>query len=300
MSISIHTRHSGNSWYALSQSQGAGKTEDSNQGTGQAEAEKSGGRHRHTGDSIEISPEAMAYLAAQNAAGVGAAASSASASEETGGDLTVDEKKSFLTELQSQLSQLGTDSAVSDGSAEDVQDPLFSALTAMKETLSGVDLSASSEEEITDLFDKVTSSMDNARPQRPMGPPPMRGAGGPPPMNGMEEEEDEEDSISTEEEKSVLTTLQSMLEALEESDEDEQDPLAEALSGLKDKLTGYDAASATDEDTEELFDAVAETLKGSRPQPHEDKKGGPPAMLKAMGGITPPFVWALTGEESEQ
>lgn len=113
------------------------------------------------------------------------------------------------------------------------------------------------------------------------------------------------DPLTTDEKKSILTDLQSKLSSLLSSstvsDEEDSNPLSELLSELEEKLSDFDASTATEEEIAELFDDVAQTVAEARPPRPEgpppeggDANGQPPA---SEGGI-PPFVLDLLNEIS--
>lgn len=124
-----------------------------------------------TGDSLELSPEYIAYLANMQSQAAADSTYGAATGENTD-PFTTDEKKSILAELQSKLSSYSSGSAVS---GEEAADPLGELLSTLQEKLSEFDAESASEEEIDALFDDVAETVAELRPPRPEQAPPGNG-----------------------------------------------------------------------------------------------------------------------------
>ncbi|MBB3110788.1 hypothetical protein FHS18_002855 [Paenibacillus phyllosphaerae] len=237
-------------------------------------------------DSIAFSLDALSYLNVQKP---GATGTSADAVEDKD-EISIDQKKTMLVNLQNRLSdsQADADSA-STG-------PMSEAIASLSETLYGFDASTATDEEISAMFESVADTMDSMRPSG--GRPPMMPGGFPPPMPSSDSASSEEGiaALSADDMKSMLAELQNQLSGL---DEDSELPpgLAEALASVKEQLSGFDASTATDEEVSALFEEVGATLEESRPQPPD--AGGVPSQLMAMSGIMPPFAWAMSTSSEE-
>lgn len=203
-------------------------------------------------------------------------------------DLSTEDKKTMLSDLQSKLSSMtsasaaGSDSASTDAEATD---PFESLVASLQSVLSDADLTTASDDEISSLFDKVSEVMDKSAPPIPPGPPPTG------------EMEQEEESLTTDDMKSILSELQSRLSALGE-DDTLPDSMTQALAEVQKELSGYDASTATDDQVAALFEQVSDTLDSARPEHKRDDSGLPP-QLRAMGGVMPPFAWGLDSASSE-
>ncbi|RRJ66258.1 hypothetical protein EHV15_27575 [Paenibacillus oralis] len=162
--------------YSSTYSYSIGSWEKTTAANKQADSGQSGKVTVSTGDSLELSPEYLAYLT--NLQNQAAADSTYSAATGQNTDpLTTDEKKSILAELQSKLSSYSFGSAAS---GEEAADPLGELLSTLQEKLSEFDAESASEEEIDALFDDIAETVAELRPPRPEQAPPGNGEERPP------------------------------------------------------------------------------------------------------------------------
>lgn len=112
-----------------------------------------------------------------------------------------------------------------------------------------------------------------------------------------------ENALTSDQKKLILADLQARLNGIDAADSGTKTSGTDPLSTVKEELSGFDASSATDQQISDLFDEVAQTLQSSRPpgfggeppEPPEQAGGasGLPPMMKAMGGVLPPFAWGI-------
>lgn len=207
--------------------------------------------HRHKAqqqesgtDSVELSQAAMEYLAGlQN---TNAVPTSNYGTESSDDDLTLDQKKVMLENIQKKLSSISStqssDTTTTDTNSADT------LLSTLQEALSNFDSSTATDEQVSDVFDQVTEALKNSRPPVPphgedghkppmmdgMMPPP------PPPMEGEQQsDETSEGMLTTDQKKEILTSLQSKLTS----------------------LSGFDPSTATDEQLSDLFENIMDSFK---------------------------------------
>jgi hypothetical protein len=196
--------------------------------------------------------------------------------------LTTDQQKMLLSDLQSYLM---SSSASSD--TDELTNSTKNPLASVNDLLAGVDLSTATDEEVSELFDKIAETIQNNRPAPPPqgGPshPEMDSSGLPPIMQAMggimppfawnfQETSNQEDNSTTsekeltvDEKRSLLSDLQSVLSSslISGSTASDKDQETDLLSTLKDAWGNTDESNATDEEISALFDKIAKTFEQS-------------------------------------
>jgi hypothetical protein len=122
-----------------------------------------------------------------------------------------------------------------------------------------------------------------------------------------------ENALTTEQKKSILANLQTKLSSLGSSpssdlvDNAANNNADNTISTIKDELSTFNASTATDQQVSDLFGEVTQTLESSRPSISNGNAsqqaanlGGLPPMMKAMGGVVPPFAWGIGDEQDSQ
>ncbi|MGG4221295.1 hypothetical protein ABEW32_24110 [Paenibacillus jamilae] len=238
--------------------------------------------HKKSNDSIELSAEFMEY-----AGGMQSPLPTENYSYDYKYDqntvaLTTDEQKSLLSDLQSYLA---SPSALSE--TDDINNSTKNPLATVNDLLSEVDLATATDEEVSDLFDKVAETIQNNRPATPPEgdsfrpevnssslPPMMQAMGGimPPFAWNIQETTNQEDTTTTSEEeltvdekRSVLSDLQNVLSSdlLSGFISSETDPQTDLISALKNAWGNTDESNATDEEVSVLFDKIAKIFAQS-------------------------------------
>lgn len=227
---------------------------------------------RKAADSLELSKEFAEY-----AGGVQASLPTENYSRtynrsEDAFILTTDQQKSLLSDLQSYL-------VSSDASAatDDISGSMVNPLASISDLLSAQDLSAVTDEDISNLFDQVAeiiqsqrpepSANDSSRSDRNGTPPMMQAMGGMMPpfawniqenSNGENQYNTVNNELTVDEKKSLLSELQSLISSsgsgIASSDEDEENDL---LAALKNAWGNTDTSTAGDEEISALFDKIA-------------------------------------------
>ncbi|EHS58209.1 hypothetical protein WG8_1469 [Paenibacillus sp. Aloe-11] len=196
--------------------------------------------------------------------------------------LTTDQQKTLLSDLQSYLTSSSTTSE-----ADEFTNSTKNPLASISDLLSGVDLSTATDEEVSDLFDKVAETIQNNRPAPPPEggpfqpeadssglPPMMQAMGGiiPPFAWNIQETSNQEDhstsseqELTIDEKRSLLSDLQSILSssAVSGSTTLENDPETDLLSALKNAMGNTDESNASDEEISALFDKIAKIFEKS-------------------------------------
>jgi hypothetical protein len=187
--------------------------------------------------------------------------------------LTTDQQKSLLSDLQSYLTSSGASAAT-----DDIAGSMVNSLVSISDLLSSQDLSAATDEDISDLFDQVAEMIQSQRPEplpandslrldRNGTPPMMQAMGGimPPFAWNIQDTANEENQDSTlnneltvDEQKSLLRELQNLISSVgsesASSGENEENDL---ISALKNVWENTDATTAGDEEITALFDKIA-------------------------------------------
>ncbi|MGG4143753.1 hypothetical protein ABEW34_11510 [Paenibacillus algorifonticola] len=259
---------------------------------------------KKSADSLQLSQEMLGYMSGyqqQYARSTEIYSPDSSESE-----LTTEQKKSILVHLQRQLNVSLSLPQSDDGSALGT-DTDSGPLGLLKDTLSGIDLSTATDEEITNLFDKIKQTMNANRPAPPQGPPPA-----------PSEEAFSAKELTTEQIRSLLTDLQTQLGNIDLTDKNEDDEDSNditdstLLSTIKNAVSEVDISSATDKEILNLLDTITELLESKRPEPpplpdraelneqaasdSADTSVGLPPMLRALSGVLPPFAWHIAAD----
>ncbi|MGY5609646.1 hypothetical protein ACXHJ2_16095 [Paenibacillus sp. ALE3] len=237
--------------------------------------------HKKSNDSLELSAEFMEY-----AGGMQAPLPTENYSYDYKYDqdtvaLTTDEQKALLSDLQNYLT---SSSALSE--MNEINNSTKNPLAAVSDLLSGVDLSTATDEEVSNLFDKIAESIQNNRPAPPGDDsfrPEVDGSGLPPMMQAMggimppfawniqattNQEDDtttSEKELTVDEKRSLLSDLQNVLssELLSGSVSAETDEQTDLISALKNAWGNTDESNATDEEISALFDKIAKMFEQS-------------------------------------
>ncbi|MDP1509605.1 hypothetical protein L8C07_13355 [Paenibacillus sp. CMAA1739] len=238
--------------------------------------------HKKSNDSLELSTEFMEY-----AGGMQAPLPTGNCSYEYKYDqdtvaLTVDEQKSLLSDLQSSLT---SSSALTE--TDDINNSMKNPLATVSDLLTKVDLATATDEEVSDLFDKVAETIQNNRPAPPPEgdlfrpevdnsglPPMMQAMGGimPPFAWNIQETTNQEDNttisekeLTVDEKRSVLNDLQNVLSSdlISGSISSETDEQTDLISALKNAWGNTDESNATDEEISALFDKIAKIFEQS-------------------------------------
>ncbi|PWW08603.1 hypothetical protein DFQ01_101326 [Paenibacillus cellulosilyticus] len=229
---------------------------------------------------FQLSPEMLRYLAGIDNENDEATDTDTTYSASINSSmLTTDQKKSMLSDLQTDLGTLdsSTDSSDSPSGLEEL-------LATIQDELADFDASNASDEEVSALFDEVMGTLDQARPPLPPPPPDDESESGVPPMlqamggitppfmlgvtetdeaEGTQESTDNSLTLTTEQKKDWLSQLQTSLQALSEEvseSSDSGDPLEELRKLLQSKLNGFNAESTSDSEVSTLFSSIAEIL----------------------------------------
>lgn len=187
--------------------------------------------------------------------------------------LTTDQQKSLLSDLQSYLSSSDASEAT-----DEITGSTVNPLASISDLLSGQNLSAATDEDISDLFDQVAEIIQSQRPEPPPAndssrsdrngtPPMMQAMGGimPPFAWNIQENSNEQNQDNTmnneltvDEKKSLLSELQSLITSsgsgAASSGEDEENDL---LAALKNAWGNTDTSTAGDEEISALFEKIA-------------------------------------------
>ncbi|MFK4472814.1 hypothetical protein ABH897_002538 [Paenibacillus sp. RC73] len=239
--------------------------------------------HKKSSDSLELSTEFMEY-----AGGMQTSLPTENYSYDYKYDqdkltLTTDQQKTLLSELQSYLTSSSALSETDEPTRSNTKNPLAS----VTELLSNRDISTITDEEVSDLFDKVAETIQNNRPAPPPKddsfqsevnssglPPMMQAMGGimPPFAWNIQETSNQEDNSTTsdkeltvDEKRSLLSDLQSILSSslVSGSTSSEDDQATDLLSALKNAWGSTDESNATDEEISALFDKIAKVFEQS-------------------------------------
>lgn len=239
--------------------------------------------HKKSNDSLELSKEFMEYMG-----GMQAPLPTENYSNDYKYDdqdtiaLTTDQQKTLLSDLQSYLM---SSSASSD--TDELTNSTKNPLASVSGLLAGVDLSTATDEEVSELFDKIAETIQNNRPAPPpesgLSHPEMDSSGLPPIMQAMggimppfawniQETSNQEDNSTTsekeltvDEKRSLLSDLQSVLSSslISGSTASDKDQETDLLSALKDAWGNTDESNATDEEISALFDKIAKIFEQS-------------------------------------
>ncbi|MGQ3479093.1 hypothetical protein [Paenibacillus sp. TY11] len=232
--------------------------------------------HKKSNDSLELSAEFMEY-----AGGMQNYSNDYKYDQDTL-TLTADEQKTLLSDLKSYLTY---SSALSE--TDELTNSTKNPLASVSDLLSGVDLLTVTDEEVSDLFDKIAKAIQNNRPAPPPEgdsfrpevdssglPPMMQAMGGimPPFAWNIQEASNQEDNSTTSEKeltvdkkRSLLSDLQSFLSSrlISGSTASEKDQETDLLSALKNAWGNTDESNATDEEISALFDKVTKIFEQS-------------------------------------
>nr|WP_248293121.1 hypothetical protein [Paenibacillus polymyxa] len=238
--------------------------------------------HKKSSDSLELSTEFMEYAGGMQAPLPTENYSYGYKYDQDTVALTMDEQKALLSDLQSYLT---SSSALSE--TNKINNSTNNPLATVSDLLSGVDLSTATDEEVSDLFDKVAETIQNNRPTPPPEgdsfrpevdssglPPMMQAMGGimPPFAWNIQEITHQEDNTTTSEEehtvdekRSLLNDLQNVLSSdlLSGSISSETDEQTDLISALKNAWGNTDESNATDEEVSVLFDKIAKIFEQS-------------------------------------
>ncbi|WP_342417099.1 hypothetical protein NST83_07035 [Paenibacillus sp. FSL R10-2782] len=238
--------------------------------------------HKKSNDSLELSTEFMEY-----AGGMQTSLPTENYSYDYKYDqdkltLSTDQQKTLLSELQSYLT--------SSSALSETYEPTRSTknpLASVTELLSNLDISTITDEEVSDLFDKVAETIQNNRPAPPPKddsfqsevdssglPPMMQAMGGimPPFAWNIQETSNQEGNSTTsdkeltvDEKRSLMSDLQSILSSslVSGSTSSEDDQATDLLSALKNAWGNTDESNATDEEILALFDKIAKVFEQS-------------------------------------
>lgn len=237
--------------------------------------------HKKSNDSLELSAEFMEY-----AGGMQAPLPTENYSYDYKYDqdtvaLTTDEQKALLSDLQNYLT---SSSALSE--TNEINNSTKNPLAAVSDLLSRVDLSTVTDEEVSNLFDKIAESIQNNRPAPPGDDsfrPEVDGSGLPPMMQAMggimppfawniqattNQEDDtttSEKELTVDEKRSLLSDLQNVLssELLSGSVSAETGEQTDLISALKYAWGNTEESNATDEVISALFDKIAKIFEQS-------------------------------------
>lgn len=296
MSLSVNSQS--DYWlYRLSQT-------DSTSTAAQSES-KSSSKSRT--DSLDFSAQLMQMLAAAEQSNAISANSTAAESGQDSGsnEMTPDQKRAFLAQIQGAASQLA---AAQDNASGTVSD-MFAAIN---QQLNGFDASSATDDQVADLFNQVTQTMDASQASNPYQAGAMFRHKHH--ISGQQAEavvDSAADSLTTDQKRSILSNLAGLLNSAgSDSSADDglngssnDDSLLNAISG---DLSGVDIGSATDDQVSSLFSQVLQELKDSIPSAPNDREASSsgnsegvdlsslPAMLRGMGSVPPPFAWNLT------
>jgi hypothetical protein len=238
--------------------------------------------HKKSNDSLELSTEFMAY-----AGGVQGSLPTENYSNEYTYDqdtlaLTTDQQRSLLTDLQSYLTSSSSLSKTDELTNSSTKNPLAS----VSDLLSSLDLSTATDEEVSDVFDKVAETIRSNRPAPPEGDafqPTADGSGLPPMMMAMggimppfawniqassdqtDNSTESEKGLTLDEKRSLLSDLQSILSSGlgSGSAATEDDSDTDLLSALKNEWGNVDESNATDKEISALFDKIANVFEKS-------------------------------------
>lgn len=187
-------------------------------------------------DSLSISQEALAYMSSTQISTILPSGNYTNTFRTD--PLTTEEKGSFLTRMVERLSTTDVENSVE----TEVSNQTAVALSALKETLAGVDLSVATDEEIQSLFTSVTIVLKEARPPRGGHQGPLT--------------ENEEGVIPSLSNDAIISTIISQLA----SSGDEEEDVDSILARLQEALSGVDLSTTSDDEVDTLFETVLELL----------------------------------------
>ncbi|WP_068503918.1 hypothetical protein [Paenibacillus kribbensis] len=238
--------------------------------------------HKKSNDSLELSKEFAEYAGGMQAPLPTENYSNDYNKSQDTFALTTDQQKTLLSDLQSYLT-----SSSASSETDELTNSTKNPLASITDLLSGFDLSTATDEEVSNLFDKVAETIQNNRPAPPPEggpfqpeadssglPPMMQAMGGimPPFAWNIQETSNQEDNstsseqeLTVDEKRSLLSDLQSILSssAVSGSTTSENDPETDLLSALKNAMGNTDESNASDEEISALFDKIAKIFEQS-------------------------------------
>ncbi|TRZ38976.1 hypothetical protein CEQ21_26835 [Niallia circulans] len=207
--------------------------------------------------------------------------------------LTTDQKLAFLENMQAKAEKVGntTDATLPEG--------LQTAFNTISDLLSDFTLNESSEEDITSLFDQITTVLEDSKPQGTAMP-----FGAVPPPNFAETSVMDE-TYSVEQMSQFLADLISSFNTDDEDDE-KNSILTDSLSeNTTNQLSSFDLGSASEEQITSLFESIIAELEAAKQEQtnsasaagNEDSETSAeafPNSIQLSGTSLPPINWKPT------
>lgn len=205
--------------------------------------------------------------------------------------LTTEQKIAYLETMLKRLES-------TDSKSSNLPESLQAAMNTVSDLLSNFDASNSSEEEVSELFAAVTETLEKAKPSKAemqangMTPPP-------PPLNNTAIQMDDTSSetstgLSVDQMKVLISNLIDTLNG----EDDSTNVITNTLSpAITDQLSNYDETTATDEETQTLFDNLMKLLETNQQSTLTDTNAVSsseeifPSSIQMTGTSLPPFNW---------
>lgn len=206
-------------------------------------------------------------------------------------DLTTDQKKAFLTNLQTKLSS-------TDPASSTTTDKVAAARSAVKADLTNFNASTASDDQVNSLFKQVTDTFASTHPHRGNHHLHAQNQGNPFSV-GTNNVDQTSSNLTVNDMKTFLTNLMDNLSSNSSGNTtSSQNPLDLSFA---DQLSGFDTSSATDDQIQSLFSQITEALNNSQTQGQDNTSlqqnsidTGFPPILQASGAALPPFNWKPT------
>jgi hypothetical protein len=208
-------------------------------------------------------------------------------------DPTIDQEKTFLTNLQTKLGS--TDSATSN-----LLEKLAATQLNVKNDLTGFNPSTATDGQVDHLFKQLTDTLASADPL--LAANSLNSQNTSFPLAGVLDNNlnGTSSSLSVDDMKNLLTNFMDLLT----SNSNDSDDLTSTSSSstldtsLLDQLSGLDTSSASDGQIQSIFSTIAQALQNSQVQGQDntslqqtsDDTGFPP-ILQTSGAALPPFNW---------
>jgi hypothetical protein len=221
-------------------------------------------------------------------------------------NLTIDQKKAFLTNLQTKLNGAGSASspsspASSPSSASTTTDQVAAARAAAQADLTNFNASTASDDQVNSLFKQVTDTFASAHPHR--GKHHMHAQNQANPLSlGTNNVDQTSSNLTVDDMKTFLTNLMSNMDNLSSDGSgnttSSQNPLDLSFA---DQQSGFNTSSASDDQIQSLFAQMTAALNNSQTQGQDttslqqnSSDTGLPPILQASGAALPPFNWKPT------
>lgn len=181
-------------------------------------------------DSLSISQDALSYLSSTQNATILASGNYSNTPQSE--QLSTEQMSSFLTRMIEKISATDLEGKTTNQGAQKI--------SSLKDTLSGVDLTTASSEDIQSIFTSVMDKLKEARPDR-----------------SSLISEVSTNSLSSDQNNTLFATLVSQLTSTEDGLDSNA---ASLLSSLQEVLSEVSLETMTDDEANALFDTVMDTI----------------------------------------